>query len=122
MSIKWAVFILMAWVIVSLLVGVAENAMLGGGVDADTGLPVTHTVLNDLATCPTITAHSLDAKIVSAFTDTKFWSAIGHMITFDFPAIFNGGWVVFQWIFFLPFALGFGICLILSVTRGVSSA
>lgn len=121
MSIKWTVFVFMAWIIVSLLVGVVENVMIGGGVDLDSGQPVVRTVLNDLMTCPTITAHSLGAKIVAAFTDSKFWSAIGHMITFDFPAIFNGGYVVFQWIFFVPFSLGFAICLLLSVTRGVSS-
>jgi hypothetical protein len=135
MSVKWAVFVLMAWIIVSLLVGVAENVMVGGGTDPETGLPVANTVLNDLASCPTITAPTLGAKITSAFTDAKFWSAMGQLATFDFKAIFcnkivssdgkitwvANQWAVFQWVFFLPFSLGFGICLLLAVTRGVSS-
>jgi hypothetical protein len=121
MGVKWVVFVLMAWIIVSLLVGVVENVMVGGGTDIEKSQPVTQTVLNDLMTSPTITAHSLGAKVVSAFTDAKFWGAIGHLITFDFPAIFYGEYVIFQWIFFFPFCLGFGICLLLTVTRGVSS-
>lgn len=121
MGVKWVVFILMSWIIVSLLVGVVENVMIGGGIDTETGQPLTQTVLNRLMTSHVITAQSLGAKIAWAVVDTQFWGAIGSMITFDFPAIFYGGYIVFQWVFFLPFALGFGICLTITLTRGASS-
>lgn len=121
MSPKWIVFILMAWVVTSLLVGVVDHAMVGGGTDPDSGEAMTTTVLNDLMTSKTLTAPTLGAKIASSFTDGQFWSAIGHMMLFDFPSVFHGGWMILQWIFFMPFCIGFGMSLTLAVVRGVGS-
>jgi len=121
MSPKWIVFIVMAWVVTGLLVGVAEHAMIGGGTDPDTGESLTTSVLNDLMSSKTLTAPTLGAKIASTFTDGTFWSAIGHMMLFDFPAIFHGPWVMLQWIFFMPFCIAFGMSLMLAVVRGVGA-
>ena len=111
MSPKWIVFILMAWIVTSMLCGVAENAVIGGAIDPETGDPIQTSVLNDLAQSKVLTAPTLGAKISAAFTDGAFWSALAHIIAFQFPAIFHGSWIIFQWVFFLPFVIAFGVCM-----------
>lgn len=121
MSPKWFVFILMAWVAVALLVGVVEHTIVGGGTVAGTDGEAVTSVLNDLMTSKTVTAPTLGAKFTTSFTDGTFWEAIGHMMLFDFPAVFHGGWVILQWLFFMPFCIGFGLSLMITLVRGVGS-
>ena len=111
MSFKWIVFVVMVWVVVSLLVGVVENAMIGGAIDAETGEPIQTSVLNDLMTSPVFTGQTLGAKMSAVFNDEKFWGAIFSMTIFRFPAIFYGGWVFLQWVFFFPFCIAFVIMM-----------
>ena len=111
MAFKWIVFVLTAWIVVSLLVGVVDNAMIGGTIDPDTGEPTATSVLNDLMTSPVITNQSFGAKFSAVFTDTTFWSAIGTMMLFRFPSIFHGAWAILQWVFFFPFCVAFIIMM-----------
>ena len=111
MAFKWIVFLLSAWIIVSLLVGVVENVMVGGAIDPDTGESIQIGVLNTLLNSPVITNQSLGGKFAAAFTDTQFWGAIAAMVTFHFPAIFYGAWQTLQWVFFVPFCVAFVIMM-----------
>ena len=111
MAFKWIVFVVTAWILVSLLGGVVENVVIGGAVDPATGLPIQTSVLNDLMSSPVMTNQSFGAKVSAMFTDTQFWSAIAAMVTFNFPAIFHGAWGMLQWAFFLPFCIAFIIMM-----------
>lgn len=111
MAFKWIVFVVTAWIVVSLLVGVVENVVIGGAIDPETGEPIQISVLNDLMNSPVITNQSFGAKVSALFSDDKFWIAVGAMITFRFPAIFYGAWATLQWVFFLPFCVAFIIMM-----------
>jgi hypothetical protein len=97
MEFKWIVVIITIWIIVSLLVGFVEAAMLGGDIDPMTGEPTQPGVLNTL----------MNSKI----TSLAFWGAVMAMATFHFPAIFYGGYVILQWIFFVPIFAAFLIMM-----------
>ena len=96
MELKWIVFLVMAWVIVALLVGVAEGVVIGGAVDPTTGVPMATSTLSNLA-------------------QGDFFQRAGAMVnvmTFDFPEIFYGGYAILHWIFFLPFVIAFGLMML----------
>lgn len=93
MELKWIIFVLTLWIVVSLLVGVAEGVMIGGAVDPSTGEPQATSTIQDL--------------LSGSFSERM--GALGNMITFDFPSIFYGGWAILKWIFFLPFAIAFAV-------------
>jgi hypothetical protein len=91
MQLKWVVFMLTLWIVVAFMVGIAEGAMIGGMVDAD-GQPITMSMIERL------TDGSVGEKV----------GAFLGMMRFNF-SIFDGDWAILQWIFFLPFAVAFGI-------------
>lgn len=111
MAFKWIVFVVTAWIVVSLLVGVVDNTMIGGAIDSETGEPIQTSVLNDLVTSPVFTSQTLGGRFSAVFTDLQFWSAVFAMITFNFPSIFYGAWVILQWVFFFPFCIAFLIMM-----------
>ena len=96
MQLKWIAFVLMAWVITSLLVGVAAGALVGGTIDPHTGETLTAITINDLM-------HG------DFFTRA---GALGNMMVFNFPSVFYGGWAILRWIFFIPFAAAFGVMML----------
>lgn len=105
MQFKYIVFILMAWIILSLLVGIAEHVVVGGAVDPATGLPY---------------ATSMLAELTTGHFSAKAGAAIA-LASFNFPAIFYGAWGYVRWIFFLPFGIAFAIMMggwIFSYIRG----
>jgi len=95
MQLKWIVFLVMLWMVVSLLVGVAEGALFGGAVDPVTGEPQAVSLIERAM------AGSIGERAGA------FWS----MLWFNFPAIFSGGWEVLRWVFLLPFSIAFGVML-----------
>lgn len=97
MEVKWIILLVSAWIVVALLAGVAQDTMIGGDtIDPDTGESITTSTLNDLA--------------VGSFSQRAH--AIVSVMSFDFPAIFHGGWAILRWIFFLPFVIAFGIMML----------
>lgn len=96
MDFKWIVFVVMAWIVVALLAGVAEGSLVGGSYDPDTGEPTA-------------------AGTLSSFLDGDFFQragALADMMTFNFPAIFTGSWAILRWIFFIPFVTAFAVTML----------
>lgn len=93
MELKWIIFVVMLWVVTSLLVGVAQGVMIGGAVDPVTGEPQATSIIDTLEG--------------GSFTERV--GALGNMLTFNFPEIFAGGWAILRWIFFLPFVIAFAV-------------
>jgi len=95
MQLKYIVFLIMTWIVVSLLVGIAEHVIVGGAVDPATGLPYATSMLIELTT--------------GTFPEKA--GAAMALASFNFPAIFYGAWGYVRWIFFLPFGIAFGIMM-----------
>jgi len=95
MQFKYIVFLLMAWIVVTLLVGIAEHVVVGGAVDPATGLPYAISMLTTLTT--------------GGFAEKG--GAVVALASFNFPAIFYGAWGYIRWIFFLPFGIAFMIMM-----------
>jgi len=96
MTFKWIVFVVMGWIVVALLVGVAEGVMVGGAIVSVTGAPQATSTLN-------------------SFLSGDFFQragALANMVTFNFPSIFTGSWAILRWIFFIPFVTAFGIMML----------
>ncbi len=88
MSFKIIVFVTTIWIVVSLICGAIEGALLGsGGASQDV----------------------LSTLMESDFGSSSFWGALVAMITFDFPTLFQGPYAILQWVFFLPLLLAFGV-------------
>jgi len=95
MQTKWVVYIVMVWMMVALICGIAEGVMLGGGNEAGTLTKLIH-------------GSAID-RIAAVL-------AIGQ---FNF-AIFSGSWAFLRWLFFIPFTVAISIAGLQSL-RGVSS-
>lgn len=89
MTFRIIVFTATIWIVLSFLCGICEGALLSGEDGA------TQSTLNTLAN--------------SDFASWEFAKALGKMIMFDYPTMFEGSWAMVQWIFFLPLAIGFGV-------------
>lgn len=94
MQFKYIVFVLMAWVVTALLVGVAEGSIVGGAADPVTGETASTT---------------LEVFLTGDFF-ARGWAMV-NMMFFNFPNLFSGGWAILQWIFFIPFSAAFGIMM-----------
>lgn len=112
MSPKWIIFIVMVWVILALLGGIIEGAYLGSGEAS---------VLNTMMNAPIFTGEgNFFVNAAATFFDSAFWGALFTMLLFDF-AMFEGTMAIFQWLFFMPIAIGVIVSFSLAFFRGVGS-
>jgi len=100
MQTKWVIYIVMLWLFVSLICGVAEGVMFAGDAAASDG------------------DRGAIATLVDGTTGER-WGAIVDMMGFNF-AIFSGGWAFLRWVFFIPFTVAVAVASI-NTLRGISS-
>ena len=112
MSPKWTIGLITLWVILSLLGGIIEYAYLGAAEESKLEV-----LLSPLL------AESIWDKVgsmVGAVVTMDWWNAVAGMLLFDY-AMFQGAWVIVQWIFFLPLAIAIIVSFMmsfLSILRG----
>ena len=90
MSFKLIVFVVTTWIVLSLLCGICEGVLLSS---ASGGASVAN----------------ISVLMEFDIGNRDFWDTVGNMITFNFPYLFTGPYVILQCVFFLPFAVAFGI-------------
>jgi len=100
MQTKWVIYIVMMWLFVSLICGVAEGVMFAGNEASSEG------------------GQGTIQTLISGGAGER-WGAIETMVLFNF-AIFSGGWAFLRWVFFIPFTIAIAIAS-LNWARGISS-
>lgn len=92
MSFKIILFTVTTWMVLSLLCGVCEGALMSTAEGA-------------------ASVSNISTLAQGDFASWTFWKTIGNMITFNFPYLFTGPYVILQWVFFVPLVLAFGIMM-----------
>jgi len=105
MQFKWVVLVTSIWILLALLGGVMEGAYLTGGEQS---------TLNTIMSSKVMTSTTIWGRIAGVFTDGAFWNALFSMLMFDF-AMFEGEWVILQWVFFLPILVAFVVTVLLAI-------
>jgi hypothetical protein len=113
MKTGWLIGIISAFVIISFIAGVCENAWYGTEV-------VTKL---DVLMRPFMAAgvwEGIKAAVGTVFS-TDFWDTLWDVLWWNYP--FDGTfWMLTRYIMFIPLSLGFIFTLALAVVRGVSSS
>jgi len=113
MKTGWLIGIIAAFVIISFIAGVCENAWYGSEV-------VTKL---DVLMRPFMASGILEGikAAVGTIFSVEFWDTLWDVLWWNYP--FGGTfWMLTRYIIFIPLSLGFIFTLALSVVRGVSSA
>lgn len=113
MKTGWLIGIISAFVIITFIAGVCENAWYGE--DAVTKIDVLMRPM-----MATGVWEGVKAAIGTLFS-TTFWDTLWDVLWWNYP--FDGTfWQITRYIMFLPLSLGFVFTLALAVVRGVSSS
>jgi len=110
MQFKWLVVIVSIWILLALLGGIMEGAYLEHGEQGH---------LNTIMSSKVVESTTIWGKIAGLFTDRSFWDALGNIIIFNF-AMFEGPWVILQWVFFLPLAVATLVTILLSLVGRIT--
>lgn len=109
----WLIGFIVAFVLLSFVVGLCENAYVGAETISKLDIlmrPVMQTSIWE----------SVKAFVGSLFS-AEFWQTLWSIFWWDYP-FFIGEWAVARYIFFIPLSIGFLFSLGLATLRGVSSS
>lgn len=119
---KWIVFVAAIWIALSMVLCVAEGAMME---DSDPTSPyyyenaetnqITLTEIQDLKI---FKADDL-VSLATAVFDTKLWNVALNMVTLNYPGIFYGDWGYARMAFLLPVTIGMIFTIVYSAIRMV---
>ena len=109
MNPKWIILVVSIWIVLGLIGGIMEGAYMGSGEES---------TLNSLMTSQVMTSTTLWGRISGVFTDGQAWGALVKLVTFDL-AMFEGGWAIFQWIFFFPMAIALVLTIALAIIGAI---
>lgn len=108
----WLIGIIVAFVLLSFVVGLCENAYVGNDVISKL----------DILMRPFMQTSIVEG--IKAFFGTmfsaEFWETLWDIFWWDYP-FFTGEWAMARYIFFIPLSIGFLFSLGLATLRGVSS-
>lgn len=110
----WLIGIVMAFVILAVVFGIANNAYMGE--EATSTLDVLMRPLMQTSLWGTV-----KVAVGSLFT-TDFWDALWTVLWWNYPAIFHDNWLIARYVFFIPLSIGFLFSIGLAIFRGVSSS
>ena len=109
----WIIGIVMAFVILSIVMGVAENAYISANETS---------VLSTLGRpfLETTAFGGITAAIGMVFSG-EFWGAMWRMLSWDYPAVFYGAWEIVRFVFLIPLSIGFVISIVLVIGSAIAS-
>ena len=106
----WLIGIISAFVIISFIAGICENAWYGGDVATKM----------DILMRPFMAAGIVEGikSAIGTIFSVEFWDTLWDVLWWNYP-FSSTFWVMTRYILFLPLSLGFVVSLALAVVRGV---